>query len=89
MGKHQPPGGHRVVGAPLADKEEMVAAVLRNRDGVRPVYVSLGHLVSLETACARVLRRSPRRRLPETARAADHTVRSELRRSAADSSRLA
>ena len=89
VGEHQPPDGRRGARTPLVDAGETVGAVLRTQDGVRPVYVSVGHLVSLETACAWVLRLSPRHRLPETTRAADHAVRLERRRLVADSSRLA
>ena len=37
------------------------------------------HPVSLELACAWVLRLAPRFRLPETTRAADHAVRMALK----------
>jgi len=49
---------------------EVIGAVLRTRRGVRPVYVSIGHRVSLETAVALTLRLAPRFRLPETTRRA-------------------
>ncbi len=85
VGEHQSPAKHRGARAPLIDEGETIGAVLRTQDGVRPVYVSVGHLVSLETACAWVLRLSPRHRLPETTRTADHAVRLELRRLVAES----
>ena len=46
---------------------------------MKPVYVSVGHLVDLPTACAYVLRLAPRYRLPETTRQADHLCRRTLR----------
>ena len=52
------------------DGSETIGAVLRTRAGVRPVYVSIGHRVGLETAIAYVLRCSPRYRLPEPVRRA-------------------
>lgn len=55
---------------PLLDKGETIGAVLRTRDNVQPVYVSIGHRVSLPTAIAYVLRCTPRFRLPETTRRA-------------------
>lgn len=55
---------------PLFDKGEVIGAVLRTRDQVRPVYVSLGHRISLETAVSYVLRCTTRYRLPETTRLA-------------------
>jgi deoxyribonuclease V len=49
---------------------EVVGAALRTRAGVAPVYVSIGHKVSLATAIEYVLACAPRYRLPETTRAA-------------------
>lgn len=51
--------------------EEVVGAVLRSRTAVRPVYVSVGHRVSLETAVDLVLRCTPRYRIAEPLRRAD------------------
>jgi len=56
---------------PLLDNDEVIGAVLRTRQGVKPVYVSLGHRVGLESAVDIVMRCSPRYRLPETTRWAD------------------
>ncbi|MGE5240713.1 MAG: endonuclease V [Bacteroidota bacterium] len=50
---------------------EIIGAVLRTRNGVKPLYVSIGHRVSLETAIDYVLRCTTRYRLPETTRLAD------------------
>ncbi|MGD8673007.1 MAG: endonuclease V, partial [Thiogranum sp.] len=55
---------------PLMDKGETIGAVLRTRDNVSPVYVSIGHRTSLATAIDYVLRCTPRYRLPETTRRA-------------------
>lgn len=57
---------------PLKDRREVIGAVLRTRDGVKPVYVSVGHRISLETAIDYVLRCTTKYRLPETTRAAHH-----------------
>ncbi len=65
---------------PLVDGGEVVGAVVRTREGVRPVYVSVGHRVSLDTAVAWVLRCAPRYRLPETTRAAHHLASQLLSR---------
>ena len=54
----------------LRDGGETVGAVLRTRAGVRPVFVSTGHGVTLETAVELVLGLAPRFRLPETTRQA-------------------
>jgi deoxyribonuclease V len=55
---------------PLRDKGEIIGAALRTRDNVSPVYVSIGHRISLPTAIDYVLRCTPRFRLPETTRRA-------------------
>jgi deoxyribonuclease V len=47
---------------------ERIGAVLRTRAGVRPVYVSIGHRISLETAIDHVIACTPRYRLPEPIR---------------------
>ena len=54
--------------APLQVKGETIGAVLRTRNSVSPVFVSIGHRVSLETAIDYVLRCTTRYRLPETTR---------------------
>ncbi len=52
-------------------KGDVVGAVLRSRAGVKPIYVSSGHRVGLETAVDLVMRCTTRYRLPETTRRAD------------------
>ena len=69
-GHHEEPGDAKGAWAPLWDKEEMIGAVLRSRQGVAPLYVSIGHRVCLETALHWVLACTPRFRLPETTRRA-------------------
>jgi deoxyribonuclease V len=53
---------------PLMDADEIIGAVVRTRSGVKPVYVSTGHRVSLESAVRYVLACCTRYRLPETTR---------------------
>jgi deoxyribonuclease V len=55
---------------PLYDKGEVIGTVLRTRSGVRPLYISVGHRIALDTAVDFVLRCTTRYRLPETTRAA-------------------
>lgn len=69
-GTHAEPGPDKGNWTPLLDKGEVIGAVLRTRPGVKPLYVSGGHRVSLETAIALTLACTPRYRLPETTRAA-------------------
>ena len=56
---------------PLRDGKEIIGAVLRTRVGVKPVFVSPGHRISLETAIDYVMGCVTRYRLPETTRIAD------------------
>ncbi len=70
IGEHAALGPRRGEWVPLTDDGERIGAVLRTRTGVRPVYVSVGHRISLETAIDYVLRCTTRYRLPETTRQA-------------------
>lgn len=54
--------------AALEDDGEIIGAVLRTRTDVKPVYVSVGHRISLVTAIDYVMRCTTRYRLPETTR---------------------
>lgn len=76
IGTHEEPAPERGSWTPLIDKGEIIGAVLRTRTAVRPVYVSIGHCVSLETGLRLVLSCTRRFRLPETTRAADRLSRS-------------
>ncbi len=71
VGDHDPPPDVRGAWTPLRYRDEIVGAALRTRPGARPVYVSVGHRVSLETAIQFVMACVTRYRLPEPTRAAD------------------
>jgi len=66
---------------PLMWKGQRIGVVLRTRRGANPVYVSVGHRVSLDRAIAVVLGTTQGRRLPATTRAA-HDVANACRRAA-------
>ena len=68
LGSHGDPGLRKGQWTPLLDKGETIGAVLRTRSNVSPVFVSIGHRVSLKTAIDYVLRCTTRYRLPETTR---------------------
>lgn len=70
-GRHGPVPEGKGEWTPLCDGDDTIGAVLRTRAGVKPVYVSGGHRVGLETAIGWVMRCVTRYRLPETTRAAD------------------
>ncbi|HLU98849.1 MAG TPA: endonuclease V [Thermobifida alba] len=78
VGEAAEPGPTRGAAADLVDSGEVVGRCLRVQDGVRPVYVSVGHRVDLDSACALVLRLSPRHRICEPIRRADRLSRAEL-----------
>ena len=77
IGEHAEPGLEKGSWVPLLDDGETIGAVLRTRHGVRPLYISIGHRVALETAIAYVLACTPRYRLPETTRLADRLASSK------------
>ncbi|MFK4068440.1 endonuclease V [Streptomyces sp. NPDC029674] len=80
---YEAPAAGRGSAAPLLDGSEEVGRALRTREGVKPVFVSAGHRVSLSNACAHVLRLTPRYRLPESTRRADALCRAALREATA------
>ncbi|HEY8561692.1 MAG TPA: deoxyribonuclease V [Pyrinomonadaceae bacterium] len=71
VGKYESLGETRGSTAPLIYRREQVGVVLRTKDKVQPLYVSVGHKISLATAIDYVLRCTPKYRLPETTRLAD------------------
>lgn len=78
VGEWTPPADVRGAWSPLRDGGEVVGRVLRTRAGVKPVFVSVGHRMSLDNATAQVLALTPRFRLPETTRTADRLCREAL-----------
>jgi deoxyribonuclease V len=52
-----------------------IGVVLRTRQNVKPVFISPGHLATLDSARELTLTCCPRYRLPEPIRAADHACR--------------
>jgi deoxyribonuclease V len=79
VGEAGEPGAQAGSTAALVDKGEKVGVVLRTRDHVRPIYVTIGHRVSLESAVRIVTQCVDGFRLPKPTREADHWVR-DLRR---------
>ncbi|AFZ16422.1 deoxyribonuclease V [Allocoleopsis franciscana] len=71
IGKHEELPVEKGSWQPLRYKGGIVGAVLRSRTGVRPLYVSPGHRISLDTAIDYTLRCITKYRLPETTRWAD------------------
>jgi len=68
IGSHTEPGEEKGAWQPLLDKGEEIGCVLRTRSRVKPLYISPGHRVGLESARHWVLACLTRYRLPETTR---------------------
>ncbi len=79
VGEYQEPGSGRGDASPLIYQNRTVGLALRTRKKVKPVYVSIGHKISLADAAEVVLRCSPRYRIPEPLRVAHQKV-NEVRR---------
>jgi len=68
---------------PLLDGDEQIGVVLRTQKGIRPVFVSIGHCVDLDSAVELVLACCTRYRIPEPTRQADIEV-AKLKRVSAE-----
>jgi deoxyribonuclease V len=79
VGTHRDPGRRRGCHTQLRNRGEVIGEVVRTREGVRPVYVSVGHRISLPTARGWVLRLTHAQRLPRPSRLA-HLEANRLRR---------
>jgi deoxyribonuclease V len=75
IGTHDEPGIERGAKAALKHRDEVIGAVVRTQRQTHPLFVSVGHRISLETAIKQVLACSPRFRLAEPIRAADRLSR--------------
>jgi deoxyribonuclease V len=69
-GQHEEPGIEPGSYAEVVDRGETIGVALRTRPGVKPVYVSIGHKVDLQTAIHWVLVCCRGYRLPEPTRLA-------------------
>jgi len=72
IGSYVEPSESKGSWTPLMDNHERIGAVLRTRDNVRPLFISIGHRISLLSAIDYVLKCTTKYRLPETTRLADH-----------------
>ncbi len=80
VGEYEPVGPRIGDFSELLYENETIGAVLRTRENVKPVFVSVGHKMDLPGAISVVLRTLTRFRLPEPTRRA-HLLVNELRRS--------
>lgn len=79
VGDYPMPDGPRGSHAALTLRGEVVGAVLRTRADVSPVFVSVGHRLSLQAATSLVLRCTGRFRQPEPLRQAHLAARALAR----------
>ena len=71
IGKHEELSPQKGQWQPLIHEGETIGVVLRSRTNVKPIYVSIGHRISLPTAIDYVMGCLTKYRLPETTRWAD------------------
>lgn len=76
-GKHEQPGPQKGFSSPLTKHGAEIGRVLRTRHKVKPVFVSVGHLIDIKTAEEIVLACCSRHRLPEPIRQA-HLISNKL-----------
>ncbi len=79
-GSYNKPGQQRGDATLLYDSEHELGIVLRTRDGVKPLFVSPGHLVDLEDCRKYVLTSSVKYRIPKPIRFAHRTAGEAARR---------
>jgi deoxyribonuclease V len=80
VGNYEMPDNKVGASRPLIYKEKIIGQVLRTKVNVKPVFVSVGHLISLEAASALILDCVHRYRLPEPTRLAHNLVSSYRKR---------
>ena len=74
-GKYEEPGEKPGSHTAIIDKGETIGAALRTRQGVKPVFVSIGHKIDLPTAIKWVEKCCRGYRLPEPARMAHQAAK--------------
>lgn len=74
LGKHEEPPLPAGSYSYLVDRDETIGVALRTRDGISPVFVSVGHKIDLESAIALVMKCTHGYRIPEPIRQAHQVV---------------
>ncbi len=74
VGKFEVPGSAAGSRSELREKGDVIGAVLRTRDGVRPVFVSPGHRIGVDGSIEAVLACLDGLRIPKPTREADAFV---------------
>jgi deoxyribonuclease V len=78
-GEHDVPGAKAGDFAELKDNGEVIGAVVRTRDNVKPLYISVGHMIDLPGAMKWVLACYRGYRLPEPTRLAHQAAGGNLK----------
>jgi deoxyribonuclease V len=73
-GQYADPGISKGEYAHVTDKGEVIGYALRTKDGVKPVFISPGHQMSLEDSLTLALKCTRKHRLPEPTRRAHEYV---------------
>ncbi len=84
-GTAEEPGIRRGSTSPIRHGRETIGMAVRTKDGTKPLYVSVGHRISLDVAVDLVLATGRGYRLPEPTRRA-HIFSNEVRRRRAEGS---
>ncbi len=80
IGEFREPATRRGSHSPLVYKNAEVGRAFRTKDGVKPLFVSIGHMISLDSACDIVFKCCTKYRLPEPTRRA-HILVNKIRKS--------
>ena len=83
VGEYKMPGVRQGSTSALSDAKETIGMVVRSRTGVRPIFVSIGHRVSLQTSVRLALACCDGYRIPKPLRQADQWVK-QLKRGGAE-----
>jgi deoxyribonuclease V len=78
-GEHEIPGNEAGSYKELKDNGEVIGLVLRTRTGVKPLYVSIGHMIDLPSAMEWVVACCRGYRLPEPTRLAHQAAGGNLK----------
>lgn len=74
IGAYTEPDIERGSYSPMVDKGDVIGMVVRTRTRVKPVFISVGHKATLDTAVELALRCTTKYRLPEPIRHAHNTA---------------
>jgi len=78
-GRHETPGEKPGSYAELVDSDEIIGVALRTKSKMKPIYISIGHKIDLESAIHWVLQCCHGYRLPEPSRLAHLAAEGNLK----------